>query len=70
LKVQHDEQLSNFAFKFNLRRYTMARSAKPLYILGFLLGISLVMFSSVMYYAERGSYDTTVQQWMRTTVRR
>ena len=48
----------------------MARSAKPLYILGFLLGISLVMFSSVMYYAERGSYDTTVQQWMRTTVRR
>ena len=46
---------------------TMARSAKPLYILGFLLGISLVMFSSVMYYAERGTYDATIQQWMRTT---
>ena len=24
LKLKHDEQLSNFAFKLNLRRYTMA----------------------------------------------
>lgn len=46
---------------------TMARSARPLYILGFLLMISLVMFSSVMYYAERGEFDTTQGKWMRTT---
>ena len=45
---------------------TMARSARPLYILGFLLAISLVMFSSVMYYAERGVWDTTQGKWMRT----
>ena len=45
---------------------TMARSARPLYILGFLLCISLVMFSSILYYAERGSYDLTQGKWMRT----
>jgi len=45
---------------------TMVRSAKPLYMLAFLLCISMVMFSSIMYYAERGSFNLTTKAWQRT----
>jgi len=45
---------------------TMSRSARLLNILGFLLAISLVMFSTMMYYAERGTYDTIQGKWFRT----
>ena len=38
---------------------TMSRSARPLYILGFLLIISLITFAAVLYFAERGEYDET-----------
>ena len=44
----------------------MMESARPLYILAFILIISLVMFSSLLYYAERGVYDAATSVWMRT----
>lgn len=50
----------------SLLAQTMMKSARPLYILGFLLVISLVMFSAVLYYAERGVYDVSTGAWMRT----
>ena len=46
---------------------TMSRSARPLYILGFLLMMALVTFAAVLYFAERGEYDETLGLWMRTT---
>lgn len=45
---------------------TMVKSAKPLYMLAFLLCISMIMFSSIMYYAERGSFNLTTRIWERT----
>ena len=46
---------------------TMSRSARPLYILGFLLTMALITFAAVLYFAERGEYDETHGLWMRTT---
>ena len=46
---------------------TMSRSARPLYILGFLLTMALITFAAVLYFAERGEYDATRGLWMRTT---
>lgn len=46
---------------------TMSRSARPLYILGFLLMMALVTFAAVLYFAERGEYNETLGLWMRTT---
>ena len=45
---------------------TMRRSARPLYILAFLLVMALITFSAVLYFAERGTYDDTKKLWMRT----
>ena len=45
---------------------TMVRSARPLYILSFLLVISLITFAALLYFAERGTYDITLGLWMRT----
>ena len=45
---------------------TMWRSARPLNILGFLLAISIVMFSAVLYYTERGRFDEHQGRWIRT----
>ena len=45
---------------------TMARSARPLYILSFLLSMALITFSTVLYFAERGEYDEVQRVWMRT----
>lgn len=45
---------------------TMRRSARPLYILAFLLMMALITFSAVLYFAERGTYDDTKKLWMRT----
>ena len=50
----------------SLLAQTMMESARPLYILAFILIISLVMFSSLLYYAERGVYDAGTSVWMRT----
>ena len=50
----------------SLLAQTMMESARPLYILAFILIISLVMFSSLLYYAERGVYDAATSVWMRT----
>jgi hypothetical protein len=44
---------------------TMRRSARPLYMLVFLLSVTLVAFSAAMYYAERGEYDFARRVWMR-----
>ena len=45
---------------------TMSRSARPLYILAFLLTMALFTFSAALYFAERGAYDDTLKLWMRT----
>lgn len=46
---------------------TMVKSGKSLNVLFFLLLISLVVFSALMYFAERGSWDETQGRWFRTT---
>lgn len=38
-------------------RDTMVLSARPLYMLVFLVALGLTVFSSVIYYAERGIFD-------------
>ena len=45
---------------------TMSKSAKALNILVFLFVVALIIYSAVLYYAERGSYDLTMLKWMRT----
>ena len=45
---------------------TMSKSAKALNILVFLFIVALIIYSAVLYYAERGSYDLTQLKWMRT----
>jgi len=44
---------------------TMKKSAKPLYMLIFFTALAVVIFSSLMYYAERGSYDDDLSVWQR-----
>ena len=47
---------------------TMARSAKPLYMLVFFTSIAMIIFSSLMYYVERGTYNEDLKMWMRVYV--
>lgn len=44
---------------------TMKRSAKPLFMLVFFTSIATIIFSSLMYYFERGSYDHDLGVWKR-----
>mmetsp|Transcript_24479 Transcript_24479/g.68072 ORF Transcript_24479/g.68072 Transcript_24479/m.68072 type:complete len:592 (-) Transcript_24479:903-2678(-) len=44
---------------------TMKKSAKPLYMLIFFTSLALTIFSSLMYYAERGEYDQDLGVWKR-----
>lgn len=44
---------------------TMKKSAKPLYMLIFFTALAVIIFSSLMYYAERGTYDTDLHVWRR-----
>jgi hypothetical protein len=54
LKLQYDETLSNFAFKFNLRRYTLVAGVRIMftenpylsYDVGVRQGLTLVHFSA------------------------
>ena len=47
---------------------TMARSAKPLYMLVFFTGIATIIPSSLVYYAERGEWNDALGMWMRAHV--
>jgi hypothetical protein len=47
---------------------TMARSAKPLYMLVFFTSIATIILSSLVYYAERGEWNATLGMWMRLRV--
>ena len=44
---------------------TMKRSAKPLFMLVFFTSIATIIFSSLMYYFERGTYDRDLGVWKR-----
>lgn len=44
---------------------TMKRSAKPLFMLVFFTSIATIIFSSLMYYSERGTYDHDIGVWKR-----
>ncbi|QDZ25179.1 voltage-gated ion channel protein [Chloropicon primus] len=44
---------------------TMKRSAKPLFMLIFFTSIATIIFSSLMYYFERGTYDHDLGVWKR-----
>jgi len=44
---------------------TMSKSAKPLYMLVFLTMIATVLFASILYYVERGTYDEQTGVWIR-----
>jgi hypothetical protein len=45
--------------------HTMSRSAKPLYMLVFFTTIAMIIFSSLIYYIERGTYNHDLRMWMR-----
>ena len=47
---------------------TMTRSAKPLYMLVFFTSIATVIFSSLIYYVERGVWNEELNMWMRPYV--
>lgn len=42
---------------------TMKQSARPLYMLVFFTSIAMIVFSSLIYYAERGIYDEELKMW-------
>ena len=44
---------------------TMSVSARPLYMLIFFTLLAMVIFSSLMYYSERGEYDDNLGVWLR-----
>lgn len=44
---------------------TMKKSAKPLYMLIFFTALAVIIFSSLMHYAERGVYDSDMSVWRR-----
>ena len=44
---------------------TMVRSSKPLYMLVFFTSIATVIFSSLIYYVERGQWNEELEMWMR-----
>ena len=44
---------------------TMVRSSKPLYMLVFFTSIATVIFSSLIYYVERGQWNDELEMWMR-----
>ncbi|CAG9465223.1 unnamed protein product [Pedinophyceae sp. YPF-701] len=44
---------------------TMQKSSRPLYMLIFFVSLGTVLFSSLIYYAERGKYDAEMRMWKR-----
>ena len=44
---------------------TVSSSSTPLAMLTFFLSITMIIYSSVLYYAERGTYDEGLQVWRR-----
>ncbi len=44
---------------------TMSRSSRPLYMLVFFTSIATIIFSSLMYYVERGKWNDDLKMWMR-----
>ena len=44
---------------------TMTKSAKPLYMLVFITCIATILFASILYYVERGTYDEQTGLWIR-----
>lgn len=44
---------------------TMTNSAKPLYMLIFFTSLAMIVFSSLIYYAERGVWNEDLELWMR-----
>lgn len=44
---------------------TMRESLRPLYMLVALTSIAMIVFSSLMYYAERGRWNETLRVWER-----
>lgn len=44
---------------------TMARSTRPLAMLMFFMIIAIILFSSAIYYCERGSWDEAQREWWR-----
>lgn len=46
---------------------TFVAAQRPLVILIFMLTILNIFFGSIMWYAERGTYDDTTGMWQRLT---
>ena len=44
---------------------TMARSTRPLAMLVFFMIIAIILFSSAIYYCERGAWDEAQREWWR-----
>ena len=44
---------------------TVSSSSTPLVMLTFFLSITTVVYSSILYYAERGTYDEDLKVWRR-----
>ena len=44
---------------------TMARSTRPLAMLLFFMSICIILFSSAIYYCERGAWDEAQREWWR-----
>jgi hypothetical protein len=44
---------------------TMSRSSRPLYMLVFFTSIATIIFSSLIYYVERGKWNDDLKMWMR-----
>jgi len=57
-------KLGKYASGLQMFARTLAASVDALALLIFFLSITVILFSSIIYYAERGEWSTEQQQWL------
>lgn len=59
-------RLGSYARSFRIVTRVLSKNRDALSLLLFLVTLEMVLFSSLMYFAERGSYDEDRKLWFRT----
>lgn len=59
-------KMSRYSTYMQVMGTAVSNSADALGVLTFFLGIAVIVFSSLMYYAERGVYDPVLDEYIRS----